>query len=183
MRLADGTILMHGPVPYDPVKAHEYYIRTRKLKGSKPRLSVVSKPVTRRSPTYSVRLSSGTTVKLSQNQLKEQQAYAAKRVGDIKKRLGELGTKLRQLRANAKRKKSPTAADKSKAARESRQYRQKHRQELATKAKTARAQKSSTRKTSKDPVAELEHKINQVKGRLQAAVETQRALITATRIG
>lgn len=33
MELPDGTILMHIQAPYDPVKAHEYYIRNRKLKG------------------------------------------------------------------------------------------------------------------------------------------------------
>lgn len=35
MRLPDGTMLMHGRTPYDPVKAHEYYLRTRELKGRK----------------------------------------------------------------------------------------------------------------------------------------------------
>ncbi len=35
MKLPDGTILMHEKAPYDPVKAHEYYMRTRKLKGLK----------------------------------------------------------------------------------------------------------------------------------------------------
>lgn len=37
MRLPDGSILMHGDLehraPYDARKAHEYYLRTRKLKG------------------------------------------------------------------------------------------------------------------------------------------------------
>jgi hypothetical protein len=36
MRLPDGSILMHDAVhAYDPIKAHEYYIRNRKLKGRK----------------------------------------------------------------------------------------------------------------------------------------------------
>jgi hypothetical protein len=177
MRLYDGTILMHESAPYDPVKAHEYYIRNRQLRGRRSARGVVSKPIRERSPRYAVRLSTGKTIQLSQNQLREQQVYAAKRVSDIKRRLSELGTKLRQLRADAKKK--PTAAERSKAARESRQYREKHKQELSTKAKKARAKKSITRK---DRVAALETKINQVKGRLKAAVETQRALSTATRI-
>jgi hypothetical protein len=37
MKLPDGTVLMHGDLehraPYDPRKAHEYYLRTRRLKG------------------------------------------------------------------------------------------------------------------------------------------------------
>ena len=35
MLLPDGTTLIHEGRPYDPVKAHEYYLRTRKLKGRK----------------------------------------------------------------------------------------------------------------------------------------------------
>lgn len=35
MKLSDGTILMHGKQPYDPVKARAYYLRTRHLKGRK----------------------------------------------------------------------------------------------------------------------------------------------------
>jgi hypothetical protein len=35
MKLPDGTVLMHAKRPYDPVKAREYYLRTRKLKGRK----------------------------------------------------------------------------------------------------------------------------------------------------
>ena len=33
MKLADGTIIMHGKRPYDPAKARAYYLRTRHLKG------------------------------------------------------------------------------------------------------------------------------------------------------
>jgi len=36
MKLPDGTTLMHGKKPYDPRKAREYYLRTRKLKGRQP---------------------------------------------------------------------------------------------------------------------------------------------------
>lgn len=35
MKLPDGTVLMHGSQPYDPKKAHDYYLRNRKLKGRK----------------------------------------------------------------------------------------------------------------------------------------------------
>lgn len=33
MQLPDGTVVMHGKKPYDPVKARQYYLRTRQLKG------------------------------------------------------------------------------------------------------------------------------------------------------
>lgn len=176
MRLPDGTILRHEQVPYDPVKAHEYYLRTRNLKGRT------------KSSAYTVSLAGGKKVQLSRQQLVEQQAYAAKRVDEIKARLVELGTQLRKLMTEAKAKKakskrkadkSPTAAEKTKAARESKQYRQKHQQTLASKAK--RTKKSKPTKSKADPVAELETKIKQVKSNLSAAVATQRALTTATR--
>ena len=35
MQLPNGSVLMHDRSPYDPKKAHEYYLRTRKLKGRK----------------------------------------------------------------------------------------------------------------------------------------------------
>lgn len=37
MKLPDGSPLMHGRRPYDPAKAREYYLRTRKLKGRRKR--------------------------------------------------------------------------------------------------------------------------------------------------
>jgi hypothetical protein len=33
--LPDGKVLMHGTAPYDPKKAHAYYLRVRQLKGRK----------------------------------------------------------------------------------------------------------------------------------------------------
>lgn len=180
MKLSDGTILMHGSAPYDPVKAHEYYLRTRQLKGRRKASSVVSKPVSRprksTTPTYTISLKSGKKVVLTHQQLVEQQAYAAKRVSEIKSRLADLGTKLKSMMADAEKK--PSASERVKAARKSRQYRQSHKQQLATKAKHRR-QRSST--TKKDQVTELQGKIKEIKGRLKAAVEVQRALATATK--
>lgn len=174
MRLHDGTVLMHVAAPYDPVKAHEYYLKIRKLKGR-------TKGDSEGSSTFSVRTPNGKTVKLSQKQLAEQQVYAAKRVADIKKNLMELSKKLRQAIAEAKKKKAEsekpdTAAEKSKKARDSQQYRKKHKGELATKSKTA-----AKKRAKADPVAQLEAKIIQIKGRLVAAVAIQRVLASATR--
>jgi hypothetical protein len=168
------------PLQYDPAKAHEYYIRTRQLKGRRAR---VGKPAS----TYTVSLGDGSTTILTGQQLAEQKAYAAKRVGEIKKSLQELGTLLRKAMRDAKEKKAkaeqkaakpPTAAEKSAAARESKQYREKHKTELSTKSKTEAKKKSAPRS---DPVAELETKITKIKDSLKAAVATQRALATATK--
>jgi hypothetical protein len=190
VKLFDGTILMHGKTPYDPVKAHEYYVRTRQLKGrEKGRSSPVGRSSISRSPTFTVKTSRG-KVRLTGQQLAEQRAYAAKRVNNIKNRLSELNVKLRKAMAAAETKKdkikreakkAPTATEKSKAARESEKYREKHKTKLATKRKATSGKTSAKSKSEPDPVAALEHKIDQVKTRLTAAVAKQRALASATR--
>lgn len=191
MRLPDGTILMHGSVPYDPVKAHEYYMRTRKLKGRKKGTTAVPMQWTSRASrpaSFTVKTARGTTVKLTGKELNEQRAYLAKRVNEIKKNLVKLNSELKKAMAEAKAKKAkaeakakrgPTASEKSKAARESKKYRESHKQVLKGKAEKA----STTRREEKDPVAELEAKISRVKGALQAAVAKQRSLMAATKNG
>lgn len=174
MRLDDGTILMHGRAPYDPVKAHEYYIRTRQLKGRK-----------KGQPTFSVKKPSGSTVVLTARQLTEQRAYAAERINNIKQKLAELTSQLHKAMGEAREKKAksereakkpPTAAEKSEAARESKKYRTKNRQKLANKRKSeARTEKEA------DPVKALQTKIEGIKKRLSAAVAIQRALTGAVR--
>lgn len=192
MQLRDGTILLHAEAPYDPVKAHEYYIRTRKLKGRKKGRALTPAkssdktlfPVTR-SSTYSVRTAKGVTIKLTAQQLAERRKYTAERIDKIKKRLEELNIKLRKMMSETKDKKvkserkaekKPTASEKTKAARESKQYREKNKQKLANKEK-----RENKKSAKKDPVAELENKIAQVKGRLTAVVAIQRALAGATK--
>jgi hypothetical protein len=170
-----GQMELQHRSPYDPVKAHEYYVRTRQLKGR--RGGQKAQP-----STYKVDLASGRTVDLSQQQLIEQRAYAAKRVNDIKKSLAELNTKLKTAMVEARKKKTQsakpkTAADKSKAARQSKQYREKHKTELATKRHT-QAKKESKKS---DPVVALQHKITKIKDNLQTALAKQRALAAATR--
>lgn len=195
MELPDGTILIHARTPYDPVKAHQYYLRTRKLKGRKVGRSAAP---TRKNPLigdtsetrYIVDLGEGQILNLTKQQLDEQKAYAAERVKQIKESLKDLGSKLREAMADAKERKAkaereaakpPTAAEEAEAARESKQYREKHKTELATKAKRKARTKTETKSESADPVAELETKVSQIKDSLKAAVAQQRALAAATR--
>lgn len=187
MSLKEVMVLLHGNTPYDPVKAHEYYIRTRKLKGHRPGRVTPVRAHVRKSPTYTV-TTKNKQFKLTEQQLVEQRAYAAKRVAEIKIRLKDLSTKLHQLMAEAKKKKAaanqkPTAATKQKSAQKSKQYRQKHKQVLANKAKAVKAKTPKKSATHKDPVVELENKIIKVKNHLTQAIETQRALIAARKNG
>lgn len=193
MKLPDGTILMHGKTPYDPVKAHEYYLRTRKLKGRKKGQEELSPFEKRRSlgkkaDSFTVRLREGGTAKLTPQQLAEQKVYAAKRVADIKKKLTELNSLLKKKMAEARKsesesKKPPTAAEKAKANREAKQYRSKHQQELANKGKAAAAKKPAETKPKTDTVEGLKQQISEIQNSLKAAVERQRSLSSATKNG
>lgn len=177
MLLPDGTVLMHANLPYDPAKAHEYYLKTRKLhprqKGN------VVQPVIR--PTGSFVIKSGNkNVKISAQALQEQKVYAAGRVTAITARLAKLNSELRKRVAKAKA--GPTAADKSKAARAAKQYRDKHKQQLANKAKKAAA-KAPPKKVSTTTVASLRKQIDTTKNDLKAAISKQRELAAAKKSG
>jgi len=134
---------MHASAPYDPKKAHEYYLRTRKLKGRKKGAS---------QPLATARVGTTKTApkivpkhtqieQLSPQQKAELRAYAAQRVQAAQQKVTELNKKLKEAMAEAKKSadKKPTAADKHEKAREAKKYRQEHKQELKTKAKRAAA--------------------------------------------
>lgn len=174
MNTPDGKVLMHGPRPYDPQKAREYYLRTRKLKGRK------------KGESYTVKGPSGGTQTLSGKELAKQKANTARRVGEIKERLNELTRELKKRMAEAreaerKSKKGPTAAEKAEAARESKKYRDKNRQKLKSKRGSGGGSKTSD--SGPPTVDELKQKVENVRGILKAAVERQRSLSSATKNG
>lgn len=187
MKLPDGSILMHGSAPYDPAKAHAYYLKVRQLKGRKPGLGKPSSANLRLvKPTFNVKTREGITVKLTAEQLKIQKELTDKRVTSIKKKLHLLNAELKKRMAEARKsereaKKAPTAAEKSKAARDSAQYRDKHKQQLKNKGKRATAEPKSDSKP--DTVAELKKTIADVQKSLAAAVDRQRSLTAATKNG
>lgn len=172
---------MHSNTPYDPVKAHEYYIRTRHLKGR------------RKGTDYQVTTKFGRVETLTPEQLQEQKAYASHRVNVIQNRLAELRTKLQAAIAKQSQKATPhvkTAADKLKAAQKAKTYRQTHHQQLANKAKaatttkaaTSTAKKTSTRSIGSD-INSLQDQIAVTKQNLLDAVAKQRRLAAAKKIG
>jgi hypothetical protein len=174
MRLPDGSVLMHGSAPYDKTKAHEYYMRTRKLKGRKKGSQVLVPGPAKGRPMAG-------TKKPNPQELAKQRALATQRVNEIRGKLAELNTRLKKAMADAKeadqkKKAGPTAADKSKAARESKQYRDKHKTELKAKGKKAAEKDTASDKPKADTVESLQKTIAEVKGRLTAALEKQRQL-------
>lgn len=207
MKLPDGSVLMHGTTPYDPRKAHEYYLRNRELKGrkkgtQKPTMGLKSaaKPtmgVKKAPATYSVTVR-GRTANLSAQQLKEQKAYAAKRVASIKTKLDKLNAELKKRMAAAKEKaresekeakKPDSAAEKAQSARDAAKYRDKNQQKIANQRKKAASEEKASASDSKpgsdksDGIEELKAAIAGVQKSLAAAVDKQRALSSATKNG
>lgn len=179
---AEDFVLKHAWAPYDPAKAHEYYMRTRQLH---PRA---------KSAKYEVKRADGKTATLNAKQLAEQKAYAEHRVTAIHEKLKTLKAELvKKIDATHKAKAKPTAADKAKASRDAKQYRNSHKQELKTKAKQKAASSpqpkssssstSTTAKKAPETVDSLATKIVATKASLKAAVEKQRELATSKRIG
>lgn len=163
--------LMHsipmGDGGYDPVKAHEYYLRTRKLTPRKPGAEKSSSGSTRVSslPKPKVKAPSPKITKL--------QAKAA----DLKLRLGKLKTvldglvaELRDRKAAASKAAKPkTASEKSKAARESAKYYDKNKAVITAKKKEAAKTDPKTKS-----IAELETQIAGVRSTI-ATMRTQLA--------
>ena len=189
MRLPDGTILMHADhAPYDPRKAHEYYLRTRKLKGRRKgsaqpppaQRSQFGRKAAKPAPKRHTQISD-----LSPQQKQEMRAYAAQRVKAAQSKLTELNKKLKEKMAEAKKaerdaKKPPTASEKAKAAREAKKYRQSHKTELKSKAKAARAKagggSDSKGKTTSDSISGLKKQIAAAEKELAVAKAKQKAL-------
>lgn len=183
MRLPDGSILMHADgQPYDATKAHEYYLRTRKLH---PR---------QHQTTYTVIDSKGKSSKITPKQLAEQKANTAQRITHIKQNLHNLEILLKDKMqkakaAQAKAAKPPTLAEKAKAAEDAQKYRASHKTEIAAKAKAAASKSGSSTSKSKssaaktDTVESLKKDISATKANLKAAVAKQRELATAKKNG
>ena len=179
VRLPNGEVLMHANAPYDPVKAHQYYLRTRKLKGRKnaatqpPKLVPAGeRKIPKAPPKKHTQISD-----LSPQQKRELQVVAKARVEAAQKKLNELNRKLKDKIAEAKKaerdaKKPKTAAEKAKDAREAKKYRQSHKTELKTKAKTARAKSGGS--SEKDA-----HSSNSVEGLKKQIAAAEKELATA----
>lgn len=179
MRLPDGTTLMHAGQPYDPAKAHDYYLRTRKLKGRKKGAApTTGKPVPGAKGVKPVQKKK----KSDPAEITKLKAHTAARVAVLKKKLHQLQTELKKRMAEAEKsaKKKPTAADKHAKARDAKQYRDKHKQQLKTKAKKAAGSGGGSSKPKaqgqQEGIDHLKKTIDDVKTKLTAAVARQRAL-------
>lgn len=175
MRLPDGSTLMHGVnVPYDPAKAHEYYLRVRKLKGRKKgsdHLSPIGKP-----PAHA-------HAPAREKEKKVIGARITELEGKLKKLEDLIKAKEAVVKRNQQAAKPPTAADKNKKAREAKKFRKKHKQQLQTKAKQAAKSgggsskgTSAKSKTKGGSIKELKALATKIKGQIAIAKTNLRAL-------
>lgn len=181
MPLREGEPIVHF---YDPAKAHEYYMKNRKLKGRKkgtadPNASAAKGLVKAAVKKGMVKR------KLSPQEKARKLAAVNSRISSIKKKLSELNAKLKEKQAaerksDAKKKRGPTAADKHKKAKQDEKYRDKHKQELKTKAK-AKAGGSSKKSVGgdRDSVDGLKEQIARTQGALSAANKLKQQISSA----
>lgn len=145
--MPDGSVIMHGALPYDPAKAHEYYLKTRDLKG---RTAGAAQPATVGRPNVKIQTASvpkGPVV--AQKNVAQKNAAIVARMASLNKKLSALRKILadlqKQLKALSGSKTTakatatgsaksgspqkiskPTLQDKAKAARASKDYYNKH---------------------------------------------------------
>lgn len=180
MQAPDDSALLHAARPYDPTKAHEYYLRTRKLKGRKKGIGAD----TGRSPQVTnITYLTGP----AKNQAKKDQHHqeVAARVAALQKRLDRLKNILAELVKAAKERsgvdtkpdttkkaepakdtqsKPKTASQKKEAAAKARDaYKKEHPQSLSKQEKSLQADLQQTRE-----------KIQQIREELKASVERAR---------
>lgn len=199
MELPTGETIMHAGKPYDPRKAHEYYLRTRKLKGRKQGRGDggVADAIGKALDSVAT---NGQAPKPKAGVRARQKAQLSARIRDLEGKLHKLEalikkkeaaaeqsarkTKARKNRAAKEAAKPDTAAEKAKKAKAAKQFRSKHKQSLAAKAKAA-AKKSggsskSTPATEAKPgemsVKELKKVATRVRGQLTVAKAKLRAL-------
>jgi hypothetical protein len=181
---------------YDPVKAHEYYERTKKLKGRNKGQTVVPSGNRQGNPQDP---RTGKTRKQISKDARAQQRKELKATIDsmqdrlkklealIKKREREEASEDRKGKAKKERtakenEKPKSAAEKAKAARENEKYRDKHKQELKNKAKKDGKSGGGSKKGSKDEksskksVSELKSRATKLKGEIAVAKQKLAAL-------
>jgi len=154
---------------YDPAKAHEYYLRVRELKGHQG------------GKVIPIKGHGGHAPKAAPPHKKKVSPQLQHQVDQLTARLHTLQARLRELLGNQKKAKKDdghkSAAEKSKDARESKQYREKHKAEIASKSKHAAKKSGGGGHTSVGSMNETEVRaaIKRTRSNLQAAVAKARA--------
>jgi Tfp pilus assembly protein FimV len=164
---------------YDPKKAHDYYERHKHLKGRHHGSG---------QPSSSGKTGPHNTAKAKQkHELQAHITYLSKKLLELENliQIKEAALKRSKATANANSKakgnKPQTAAEKSKAKRDAKKYRQKHHQQLKNKAKQASKKSgggssNAAKHPRKASISELKSLVTKVKGQLAVAKQKLAAL-------
>jgi hypothetical protein len=182
--------LMHE---YDPVKAHQYYLRTRKLKGRKKGSGVspsnLQKSFNRAMKSVASKKDSPAKAKQRrelkaviqrmENKLQKLEALITKKAREEASENRK--SKAKKERAAKEKDKPKSAAEKAEAARENKKYRDKHKQELKTEArqtsgKSGGSKSKSTSSGSEASIDDLKALATRVRGRIAIAKQKLAAL-------
>jgi hypothetical protein len=177
---------------YDPVKAHEYYERTKKLKGRKRGQVQTSNgrvPSRGRDPRTGKRMD-----RIQKEARAKQRKELSTRIQSLSNKLNKLEAKIRELeheeasedrkgtakkeRAAKEADKPKSAAEKAEAARESKKDRAKNQQQEKSKETSADSGSSSDKKSGSKTgrVSELKTLATKVKGQIAVAKQKLAAL-------
>lgn len=177
MPQADEIILLHGNAPYDAAKRHQYYLRTRHLKGR---------------PSSGGDRNGGrpaTVTPIGEAKSKQAHAEVAARVDELKSRLAHLESVLRTLVDAAKKRSGidtkdqaakkdtskPKAKDKPKTAAEKKKAAEDERKRLAK--ETGRTTLSAQEQALQRDIAAVREKIAKARDDLKASVDRARSSI------
>jgi len=178
--------LLHAAIGYDPAKAHEYYLRTRKLKGrhrgsgEQPAGFAKANEKRHEGAKAKQKRELAATIQRLEGKLQKLEALIRKRVHEAASE--DRKGKAKKERAAKEKDKPKSAAEKAKAARESEKYRDKNRQKLKNKAKEASGKagggspKDKKKAGSKHSISDLKALATKVKGQIAVAKQKLAAL-------
>jgi hypothetical protein len=180
------AFLAHLAPGYDPVYAHEYYLRTRKLKGRRPGLgkppSGFVRTVTSKAGKPPVKKPKVHPKSAPPKSVAELQRIAAVRVAQLQVKIRTLEAKLRELVAREKatrtrrisahkktQHRSSSAASKAKA----------HQHYLVSRAAGHHKKAANLNKNLKGQIAHVQHLIHQIHEQIAAVIAKVRAEVNA----
>lgn len=157
---------------YDPVKAHDYYERTKKLKGRKKGASPPSAP-SRSSTVAPSKSALSESTKAAVARISRLESTVSKLEGALSEAQAALSAKRQAARKTAKENSDGKSTEAEKQA--SQKYRDKHKQEIAAKSKSSSStsgggtSSSSSHSVSDMSVDELESRIINIRSALTDA--------------
>ena len=176
--MIDDSALIHGKV-YDPQKAHEYYLRTRQLKGRKPGVSKPSaSQVARVSPIQGVKPNRAYT-RSRQEELQAQKEALKKRLEHLREVLADLVEKAKKRShsdPNKKTSDSKDTAPETQVDKADRNSAEKDRKPLTAKQKSDKARKAKEEYEKEHPntlsqdVDILREQVKDIKAKIEKAM-------------